>query len=205
MKRTILLLVLTAVLLAGAVSSHVYAGLGVGVGVGKVQIDEKLRPGTVYKLPPLSVLNTGDEVSDYEITIEYHETQPELRPARDWFTFSPQKFNLKPKDIQQIEVTLSLPLKMEPGNYFAYVEAHPVATTSQGGTSIGIAAATKLYFTVEPATPLAGIYYRLLSLWKLYTPWPQRVIITLLVVLAALVFKRFFNIQINVKKPAASN
>lgn len=205
MKRIILLLGIVALSITAVLTSRVYAGLGVGVGVGKVQVDEKLRPGTVYKLPQLSVLNTGDEISDYEITIEYHETQKELRPARDWFTFSPQKFNLKPQDIQQIEVTLSLPLKMEPGNYFAYVEAHPVATTNQGGTSIGIAAATKLYFTVEPASPLAGIYYRVLSLWKLYTPWPQRVLIVLAIVLAVILFKRFFNIQINVKKPTNSS
>ena len=33
------------------------AKLGVGVGLGKVQIEEELSPGGIYKLPTLPVLN----------------------------------------------------------------------------------------------------------------------------------------------------
>ncbi len=43
----------------------VFARIGVGVGTGKITIDENLKPGIIYKLPPLTVVNTGDEASDY--------------------------------------------------------------------------------------------------------------------------------------------
>ncbi len=53
--------------------SQTLAQIGVGVGVGKIQVDEKLKPGMIYQLPSFTVLNTGGEPSDYEISIQYHE------------------------------------------------------------------------------------------------------------------------------------
>lgn len=182
----------------------VLARIGVGVGVGKIQVDEDLRPGVIYNLPPVTVLNTGDEASDYELSIEYHEKQPQLRPKEEWFIFSPSDFYLEPGGAQQVDIKLNLPLKMEPGDYFAYVEAHPTKKAVNGQTRIGVAAATKLYFTVVPANFIQGIYYKIVSFWRVYSPWPQRVLFTLLASLALLLFKKFFNIQVNVKKTGRS-
>ena len=103
-----------------------------------------------------------------------------------------------------VEIKLNLPLRMEPGDYFAYLEARPVMD-SKSGVSIGIAAAAKLYFTVVPANIFQGIYYKLLSFWKIYAPWPKRVAITLLIVVLLIIFKKFFNINLKVKKPTDKN
>lgn len=185
--------------------SVAFAKIGVGVGTGKIQVEDKLKPGIIYELPVLTVLNTGDEESDYVVSVAYHNKQPEFRPSQDWFIFSPQKFHLEPGKVQIVSIKLNLPLRMQPGNYFAYLEAHPAKKAESGNTTIGVAAAAKLYFTVVPANFFQSIYYKIVSFWKVYSPWPQRVTVAIAVALAIIAFTKFFNIQINLKKPEVKN
>lgn len=176
------------------------AKIGVGVNTGKIQVDEKLKAGMIYKLPPITIINTGDEPSEYGTSIGYHQNQPELQPKQDWFIFSPDKFHLEPGKAQLVEIKINLPLRIEPGDYFAYLEGHPNVTTKKGTTTLGVAAATKLYFTVVPANIFYGIYYKIATFFNVYAPWPQRVLVVIGIVLALLMFKKFFNLQINLKK-----
>jgi hypothetical protein len=176
------------------------ASIGVGVGTGKIQVTDKLRGGMIYKLPSITVINTGDTESDYSLDISYFETQSELKPPRGWFTFSPEKIYLKPNESQNIGVTLSLPLKVVPGDYFAFVEASPAKVADNGDTHIGVSAASKLYFTVAPASFLQGIYYRVISFWKVNQPWTNRGAMALGAVVLLLIFKKFFHVEINTKK-----
>ncbi len=182
----------------------VFANLGVGVGTGKIVVTEKLKPGIIYNLPPLTVINTGDVPSDYTVTTAHLEKQPQLIPQKDWFIFSPEKFHLDPGKVQVVNVKLNLPIAVAPGDYFAYVEGMPVAKAQKGQATIGIAAAAKLYFTVVPANIFAGIYYKIVSFWQVYSPWPQRVLILIALIVAAAFFKKFFNIQIGLKKPGTT-
>lgn len=182
-----------------------FAKIGVGVNTGKIQVDEKLKSGMIYKLPPITVINTGDEPAEYETSVAYHQDQPELRPQQDWFIFSPQKFHLEPGKAQLVEIKINLPLRIEPGDYFAYLEGHPVATVQKGTTTLGVAAAAKLYFTVVPANIFYGIYYKIITFFKAYAPWPQRVLIAILIIGLLILFKKFFNIQLSLKKPASKN
>lgn len=181
--------------------TSVFATMGVGVGTGKIQIDEKLKPGIIYQFPPFTVINTGDEPSDYEADISYHEKQPQLAPPKSWFIFSPQKFHLDPGKVQIVDVKLNLPIRASPGDYFAYLEGHPVKKSQAGQTSIGIAAAAKLYFTVNPANFIQGIYYKIITFWKVYSPWTNRVAIAVAVIIAFALIKKYFKIDINLKKP----
>jgi hypothetical protein len=181
--------------------SLVSARLGVGVATGKIQVEERLKPGQIYVLPPLTIVNTGDEESDYKVVISYHEGQQELRPAKEWLAFSPKSFHLKPGISQLVEIKLHLPLKVEPGDYFVYLEGQPDEKDQAGQTKVGIAAAAKLYFTVEPANLWWGAYYKLVSFWSVYEPWPQRVSYVIIGIGVILILRRFLNVQINVKKP----
>lgn len=183
-----------------AIPSTVLASIGVGVSTGKIQVTENLYPGTIYSLPNLTVINTGDEPSDYAVGISYMEKQPELKPDVKWFTFSPEKFHLDPGKAQVVTIKLSLPLNAVPGDYFTFVEGFPSKNDNSGGTTVGIAAAAKLYFTVKPANILSGIYYRGLSLYKLYSPWPQRAAIVLAVIVLYLLAKKYLNVQVGLKK-----
>lgn len=201
MKKFIFVLILLTLILP----STVFAKIGVGVGTGKIQVEDKLKPGIIYELPSLTVLNTGDEPSDYEVNVSYHEKQPQLRPPQSWFIFSPQKFHLEPGKAQTVTIKLNLPVRTEPGEYFAYLEGHPFKKAVSGNTTIGVAAASKLYFTTIPGNLFEGIYYKIVSFWKVYSPWPQRALILIGIILILGLFKRFFNIQIGLKKPGAIN
>jgi hypothetical protein len=189
-------LLLTLIFLFLLFPSSVLATIGVGVGSGKIQVDEKLKPGVIYELPPLTVLNTGDEPSEYEVVVEYHEEQTQLWPSRDWFSFSPQKFSLEPGKSQVVKIKLNLPVMTKPGDYFAYLEGHPLKKSETGTTSIGVAAAAKLYFTIVPGNVFEGIYYKGLSTWKIYSPWPQAALVLMGLFLLVRVIRKFFNIEI---------
>ena len=185
--------------------SLVSARVGVGVGTGKIVVDEILNPGTIYKLPPLTVFNTGDEPSTYEATVTYHEQQSELKPDSSWLTFDPPSFDLLPGDAQRVEITLSLPVKTVPGKYFAYLEGHPLKTVESGVTSVGVAAAAKFYFQVAPANFFEGLYYRIISFFKTYAPWTYVAVGLIAFANLVLIIRRFVKIDISVKTKNKKN
>jgi len=193
-----LLLVSCLVLLLPIV---VFGRIGVGIGTGKIQVDEPFKAGGIYDLPVLPVLNTGDEPGEYGVSIEYHEGQETnsemgLRPAAEWFNFEPQSFHLEPGKVQIVKITLTLPAKTQPGNYFCYLEGHPVKKSVSGQTSIGVAAAAKLYFTVSPANIFQGIYYRFISLYRRYHPWDTIILVIIFVGLILWFISKRFKFQI---------
>lgn len=180
---------------------EVSAGIGVGVGTGKIVVEDELKPGSVYRLPSISVINTGDVPGLYSIGVAYHQDQPELEPPKAWFRFSPEEFNLEPGQLQIVDITLDVPVNAVPGDYFAYVEAFPLSNSATGSvTTVGIAAASKLYFEITPANVLAGIYYKVISLWKYYQPWSSRITIIIAATVLLLLGKKYLNIDINLKK-----
>ena len=197
MKKIWPIFAIFALLFAVSVSS-VFAKIGVGVGLGKIQIDEPLSPGGIYKLPSLPVLNTGDEAGDYEVAVTYQHEQEQLRPEEAWFSFSPETFYLEAGGSQKVDISLSLPVRAKPGDYFAYLEAHP--TAKKEGVTIGVAAATKLYFTVEPSGILGAAIARVTSWFENNAPYSYWVLAGLLMLMVILVFRRFFSLRVAVKR-----
>jgi P pilus assembly chaperone PapD len=191
-------LIITVLFLISPILSN--ARIGVGVGAGKIQLDEELKAGGVYQLPSLPIFNTGDKTSDYEVTIEYHENIPQLRPEREWFSFSPQSFTLEPGKIQNVDIVLTLPLEIQPGEYFAYLEGHPTKKDVNGSTVISIAAATKLYFTVAPANIFEGIYYRVSGLFVYFMPWSMIVLVSIILILLIVFLRKKFSFNFGVSR-----
>jgi hypothetical protein len=177
-----------------------FASIGVGISNGKIVVTEKLKPGAIYNLPDFVVFNTGTEITDYGVGIKYDKKQAQLKPESSWFKFSPQTFPLAPKASQNVKASLVIPLNAYPGNYFAYIEAHPIVSTLQGTTSVGVAAASKLYFTVIPSNTVTAVYYRIISLLTQYAPWDYIVISSILIILISLLIGKKFKIQIGIKK-----
>jgi hypothetical protein len=188
-------------MLGGVVSA---ARIGVGVSMGKVSLKEKLKPGLTYKLPTMVVFNNGDVTSDYEMSLQFNERQPQLKPAAGWVSFSPQRFTIKPGKSQQVAMTIKTPSSAHPGDYFAYIEAHPLKKDTSGKAAINIAAATKFSFSVRPANFLQRIYYFLLDLWQRY----KQFIIPVLLVIGLAVFlvysRRNLNVQVKKKSKKPS-
>ncbi len=174
------------------------AKLGVGVGTGKIEIDQAMKAGLIYDLPSLIVLNTGDEASEYTIGIQHREKQPELVPEDSWFQFEPKTFYLEPGENQIVNIRLTLPVKgAKPGDYFAFLQAYPVQKATSGGTTIGVAAATKLYFTVAPANIFVGLYYRAASIFAMYSPWSYIIGFVILLAIIMTIFRKIFRFKLN--------
>lgn len=150
-------------------SAPVLGQIGVGVSLGRIVVDDPLRPGGIYRLPSVAVINTGEERSTYEMALTYHQGQKQRRPPREWVSFAPKSFTLEPGESQLVSITLSIPANAWPGEYFAYLEAGVVA--EQGGFAVGVAAATKLYFSVQAATRLAALSARVSSLVEINAPY----------------------------------
>ena len=102
----------------------------------------------------MGVLNTGDEAGAYEVTVSYAEDANGKRPPAGWFTFSPARFDLTAGDSRMVDVRLTLPTGADAGEYFAYLEAHPVTTAE--GVSVSVAAAIKVSFAVKDASWFAA-------------------------------------------------
>ena len=196
MKRILISLLIPALF---ASPLFALASVGVGVNLGKINIEEPLKPGGLYTFPVIGVINTGDTAGDYAFEVTYHQDQPELRPDAEWFSFSPSTFSLGAGESQNVEIQLSLPVKMKPGDYFAYLEAHPVVVSGPG-TTIGIAAATKTYFTVVPANLWQALIHRVSSFFSLYAPWPQVVLAIILGAVLLSLFRRFFSFNIGISR-----
>ncbi|MCH7541394.1 hypothetical protein IH981_01290 [Patescibacteria group bacterium] len=174
------------------------AKLGVGVGLGKINIDEELTPGGIYKLPSLPVLNTGDEAADYEVEVTFLSEQEQRQPEASWFSFQPQSFHLEAGKSQTVEVSLTLPVSTRAGDYFAFLEAHPVKKGE--GVTIGIAAATKLNFTVKPAGILGAIIERIRTFLENNSPASYYVLGAVGVVVLTLIGRRYLDLRIGLKK-----
>ena len=204
MKKITSYIVVAVLVAFGAFAgTSAFASIGVGVGAGKISLNEELKPGSIYELPSIPVLNTGDEPSDYGVSIEYNEVQGQMKPDASWFSFTPTTFHLLPGKSQVVKLSVTIPIKTVPGEYFAYLEAHPIASSDVAGvSSIGVAAASKLYFTVAPSNFFQGVYYRSISLIKRGAPWTYIVFGLIGLLILVKIFRRFFkfNIAINVKK-----
>ena len=169
------------------------------MGAGEINLTEPVKPGGIYSLPTLRIFNTGDETTTYGMNVAYHQDYHQLRPGEDWFSFNPTTFTIEPGKSQEIQVTMILPIKAEPGDYFAFVESGPVAS-NKPGTSVGVAVASKLFFTVVPANIWQAMGYRISAFFDAYSPWPWigSGLIAIIALLALL--KRFFLFNVVMRK-----
>lgn len=193
----LLTLVLSAFLFFFAFS--VSAKVGVGMGAGEVRLTEPIKPGGIYSLPSLRVFNTGDEITTYGFGVAYHQENPQLRPRKEWFTFNPEIFTLEAGKSQEVSITMTVPVKAKPGDYFAFLESGPVAS-NKPGTSVGVAVATKLFFTVIPANIFQAVIYRVSSFFNTNSPWSYVGLGVVLFIIAVFLFRKFFSFNIGVRK-----
>lgn len=180
-------------------SSSTFAKVGVGMGAGEIRLTEPMKLGGIYQLPDLRIFNTGDETTTYGMDVAYHQDRTELRPAKEWFSFNPGKFTLEAGKSQEIRVTMTIPLKAEPGDYFAFVESGPMAS-NKPGTSVGVAVASKLFFTVVPANIFQAVFFRTSSFFKAYAPWSWIGLVVLFAAILIALVRRFFSFNVAMRK-----
>jgi hypothetical protein len=175
------------------------AKIGVGVGTGKIVMEQALKPGLTYTPPPLMVINTGNEPADYGVSVGYRENQPEMKPPSEWFSLEPSEFRLEPNQVQAVQIKINLPVKgAVPGDYFAFLEGHPLNKVQSGATTIGVAAAAKLYFKVAPANIWQALYYKYSYWFKAHSPWSLVVFWVIVAAAVVLILRRFFTFNIGI-------
>ena len=197
---SLLAIVLAAMLLLCLPAADIQAQLGVGIMPGIIRVDEPLLPGGRYNLPSLQVVNTGSEASDYEVELAVMAEQEELQPPADFIIFSPTAFHLEPGANQVVSLSLDIPVKAKPGDYLAYIEAHPVATGGGGGMQIGVAAATKLYFTVKPANVFVAITNSIANFFTRTAPGSYIVLAIIVLGLVVFFLRRRIRVDIRIAR-----
>jgi hypothetical protein len=176
--------------------------IGVGVGTGRITLDEPIKPSLTYDLPSIAVFNNGDVRSEYEMTVEFNETQPQLKPQANWISFNPKTFMLEPGQAQQVTITINPDYSAVPGEYFAYLEAHPLKRDQSGRAAVQVAAATKFEFKIIPANMFQRVYYALQAFWNKHKPILIPALIALLIIILVLIARRYLKVEI--KKPEKS-
>jgi hypothetical protein len=199
MKRLFNLMagMLISVIILGVGATCALAQAGLGIGPGIIRVDEPLVPGMYYKLPSLRVTNTGTVAGDYEVVLSPTAKQKELQPTEDFISLSPKSFHLEPGARQSVSLALNIPARARPGDYLAFIEAHPVSLGT-GGTSIGVAVATKLYFTIKPANIFVSIAYAIAGFFT--STAPISYIVLGIIVLGVIIFllRRYIRLEVRV-------
>jgi hypothetical protein len=174
---------LLAAVLSLAVTHTAAASKGVAIDLGRIEIEQKLTPGGSYRLPLMGVRNPGTEATMYELKASPVEVDGRKAPPAGWFHFSPAKLMLKPKETRSVKVRLELPTGADPGDYIALVG--PQIATNGSGAQVGAAAASRVTFSVEPATTLGAYWLKVKTFFSDHALWSYVVPLVLLLALLA--------------------
>ena len=197
MKKLLsLAVILLSIALLCLATGEVRAQAGVGIMPGVIRVDEPLLPGGHYNLPPVQVVNTGGEASEYEVELASMAEQEELQAPPEFISFSPKSFYLEPGASQVVSLSLNIPVKAKPGDYLAYIEAHPVSPGN--GMTIGIAAATKLFFTIKPANIVVGVFAAISSFFSIRAPISYIVLGAVLLGIVVFFLRRRISFEVRV-------
>ncbi len=130
------------------------ASIGVGVQGAPVRLRAVAQPGSSYALPPVYVVNTGTQ----DESISMHIQRLSHGPGRT-VPSSPTHKSAR------IPLELVVPADAAPGKYLSDVVVVGSAAISVGKTNLGVAAATKLEFSVgQGSGPRLGF-----PVWILWT------------------------------------
>jgi uncharacterized protein YaiE (UPF0345 family) len=133
------------------------ASIGVGIQVGPVRLAGIAHAGQTYDLPPVYVVNTGTQDETVRLDVKRLSKGDGFDVPKSWFQPTRTDVHLDANQSTTIDVKLVVPADARPGRYFSDVVAHGSASIEAGQATLGVAAATKLQFTVGKAVP-AGFW-----------------------------------------------
>lgn len=172
------------------------ASIGVGVQVSPVRLETLAHRGESYPLPPVYVVNTGTQAEAINVRVERLSHGPGLVVPPSWVSMTGPAVQLAPGHSARIPLQLAVPGRARPGGYMSDV----VVTGSPGGAAgmaqIGVAAVTKLEFSVSSAPPQGHPGLISSGMWWVLTG--------LLAAVAVILGARRFGVRIIVERSSGS-
>ena len=158
------------------------ASVGIGVQASPVSLGIAAHAGGSYALPPVYVQNTGTQAETVTVQVMRLSKGTGRVVPPSWVRATGPGLQLAPGQSAEIPLELAVPGGAQAGPYLSDVVVSGSAATSAGRANFGVAAATKLEFSVTPGSPP--------GLWPFGPSWMWWTAIWLLV-LAPLVIAAF--------------
>jgi hypothetical protein len=128
------------------------ASVGVGVQAGPVRLGNAAHPGGDYALTPVYVVNTGTQAEFISVRVERLSPGSGRRVPSSWIHATGPRVQLSPRQAARIPLELTIPAGAKPGQYLSDVVVAGSTAVSVGMANLGVAAATKLEFSVAPGS-----------------------------------------------------
>jgi hypothetical protein len=191
-RRLALLLALPAAFAVLSVfAPAAQASVGIGVQATPVRLGIVARAGGSYALPPVYVLDTGTQAETITVQVVRLSKGTGRVVPPSWVRATGQGVQLTPGQSAQIPLELAVPGGAEAGPYLSDVVVTGSAGTSAGRANFGVAAATKLEFSVAPGSPP--------GLWPFGPSWMWWTAIWLLVLAPLVIAARRSGIRIRLR------
>ena len=126
------------------------ASVGVGVQASPVRLGSMAHRGQRYALP-LEVVNTGTETEAVSMRLDRLTRGPGRTVPPTWIQFAGPAVQLAPGQAARVSLELVVPGGATPGEYLSDIVVSSAAAGQPGMGHLGVAAATKLEFTVSSA------------------------------------------------------
>ena len=126
------------------------ASIGVGVQASPVRLGSMAHRGERYALP-LDVVNTGTEAETVSMRVERLSRGPGRAVPPSWIQFAGPAVQIAPGKAARVSLELVVPGQARPGEYLSDIVVSSSAAGQAGTGNLGVAAATKLEFSVSSA------------------------------------------------------
>ena len=129
------------------------ASVGVGVQAAPVRLGNAAHAGGSYALPPVYVINTGTQPEKISVRVERLSKGTGRAVPPSWIQATGSGVQLSPRQSARLPLELVVPGGAKPGRYLSDVVVGGSAVISAGRANLGVAAATRLEFSVAPGSP----------------------------------------------------
>ena len=168
------------------------ASVGVGVQATPVRLGNAAHAGGSYALPPVFVLDTGTQAEKITVRVERLSKGAGRAVPPSWVRATGPVVQLTPHQSARIPLELVVPAGARPGQYLSDIVVTGSAVISAGRANLGVAAATRLVFSVAPGAPP--------GLWPFGPSWMWWTAIGLLVLALAITGVRRSGVRIRIER-----
>src|SRR5215831_8057497 len=168
------------------------ASVGVGVQAAPVRLGNVAHGGGTYALSSVYVLDTGTQAEKISVRVERLSKGAGRAVPPSWVRATGPAVQLSPRQSARIPLELTVPGGAQPGRYLSDIVVTGSAVVSVGRANLGVAAATRLEFSVAPGPPP--------GFWPFGPSWMWWTAIGLLVVALGVTGARRSGVRIRVER-----